>query len=240
MDFTKELKSEYERLKHIQVSKTRKEREMQLHDASKKLFAFLLQLQRKTGKKLILLLENLQMLFDEQLTDNELKLLRSIMQEHPDGFIIIGTALTVMNQIEAYGKPFYHFFKLRRIEQLSKENMVHFMNNAASHYNNPGVYRKIKENRPFIYTFQLLAGGNPRLILLLYELIRDSSHLSTELILEKIMELTPYFKDRTLEVYPRNGLSSKPLLLAHRPRPRRRSPDILERMRVRLWNNSNA
>ncbi|MBN2444027.1 MAG: tetratricopeptide repeat protein [Spirochaetales bacterium] len=199
-------KVEFAKLKRADFSGTFKQRKSQQHDASKKLFKFLMQLRKEMGKKFILLLENLQMLFTEQLTNDELQFLRSVMQEHPEGFIIIGTALSVVNQIEVYGNPFYHFFKIRRIDQLSQEGMVQFISLAASYYDDTSLHGKIKENRPYIYTFRLLTGGNPRLILLLYELLRDTSCLSTELILEKIMDLTPYFKDRTLEASPQKRI----------------------------------
>jgi predicted transcriptional regulator len=65
---------------------------------------------------------------------------------------------------------------------------------------------KIERNRHYIYTYTLLSGGNPRLILFLYELLLDNLHLDTEKILGKIMELTPYFLDKTRDESPQRKL----------------------------------
>ncbi|UCH97164.1 MAG: winged helix-turn-helix transcriptional regulator, partial [Candidatus Aminicenantes bacterium] len=110
---------------------------------------------------------------------------------------IIGTALTVFDEIENYGKPFFHFFRLRHLENLDRQGIIDFLTKIAAFRGDEGMESKIERNRHYIYTYTLLTGGNPRLVLFLYELLLDNNHLDTDKILGKIMELTPYFLDKT-------------------------------------------
>lgn len=115
------------------------------------------------------------------------------MSEHPGVFIILGTALTVFNVIENYGKPSYHFFRICSMESLDQRGIIDFLTKTAAFRNDKGIEEKIGDNRHYINIYRLLTGGNPRLILFLYELLLDNLNLNTEMILGKISELTPYF-----------------------------------------------
>ena len=193
----KEISNEFERLKKVRIKGSLKEKKEQKHRLTKKLFELLVEVNKTTGKKIILMLENLQHLFREQLSEDDLQHLRSFMHEHPGVFIIIGTALTVFDQIENYGSPFYHFFRLRSLDQLDHKGVMDFLARISSFRQDKDMESRIENNRHYIHTYTLLTGGNPRLILFLYELLLDNEHLDTNKILGKIMELTPYFLGRT-------------------------------------------
>ena len=171
-------------------------REQRREDA-KELLSLLGQMVQHTGKKLMLLLENLQYLFRDQIPEIDQKVLRSFLHEQPDVLIIVGTALTVFNEVENYGLPFYHFFRIRGMEPLTKEGIEAFLNKIAEFRGDDNIAAKIEANRHHIHTYSILTGGNPRLILFLYELLLDHQLLNTSLILDKVAELTPYFLDKT-------------------------------------------
>jgi len=191
------IKNEFNQLKKVRIKGSLKEKKEQQHRLTKKLFELLVEVSKTSGKKIILMLENLQHLFKEQLSEDDLQHLRSFMHEHPEVFIIIGTALTVFDQIESYGSPFYHFFRLRSLDQLDHKGVMDFLARIASFRQDKDMESRIENNRHYIHTYTLLTGGNPRLILFLYELLLDNEHLDTNKILGKIMELTPYFLART-------------------------------------------
>jgi tetratricopeptide (TPR) repeat protein len=143
------------------------------------------------------MLENLQYLFREQLPADDVKVLRSFLNEHPGVFIIIGTALTVFGELTDYGKPFYHFFRVRSMGNMEREEIIDFLLKLAAFRKDKGIEERIETNRRYIYLYQLLTGGNPRLVLFLYELLLGNEILDTYMILGKIAELTPYFLDKT-------------------------------------------
>ncbi len=200
------IKDNFRKIKKQKIEGNLANKEEQKHQLAKKLLELLIQTRIITQKKMIFMLENLQSLFKEQLPERDLKHLRSFLNERPDIFIITGTALTVFDEIEEYGKPFYHFFKIRAIESLDKKGIITFLNKIAAFRRENDIIEEIKKNRHHIYVYRLLTGGNPRLVLFLYDLLLDSKNLSTELIMSKITELTPYFLDKIRHESPQKKL----------------------------------
>jgi Cdc6-like AAA superfamily ATPase len=144
------INREYLTLKKTKINGNLKQKRQTRQDISKKLLEFLVQINQETGKKFIFILENLQHLFREQLPEEDLKLLRSFMSEHPGVFIILGTALTVFNVIENYGKPSYHFFRIRSMESLDQRGIIDFLTKTAAFRNDKGIEEKIGDNRHYI------------------------------------------------------------------------------------------
>ncbi len=190
-------KEQYLELKKIRITGNLKQKKEKRHRLAKELMNLLAGVREITGKKIILMLENLQHLFRDQMPEDDLKLLRGFMNENPDVFIIMGTALAVFDEIENYGKPFYHFFRLRSLDSLDHHGIIDFLIKTAEFRGDRDFPQKTETNRHYIFVYRLLTGGNPRLILFLYELLLDNEKIDTEMILTKISELTPYFLDKT-------------------------------------------
>lgn len=193
------LHTDYAKIKKIRLKGDLKQKKQQRQDLAKQLLDVLQQLKKLHHLRLILMLENLQDLLRNQITDDEQKILRMFLNENPDVLIIIGSALTVFNEIENYGKPFFHFFRIRDLSPLTRQGIMQFLEKLANYRGDKNVCLRIQNNRHYIYTYNILTGGNPRLILFLYELLADHDELSTQVILDKIPELTPYFLDKTLK-----------------------------------------
>lgn len=191
------IRSGFQTIKNERITGNLKEKNTARHRLAKELFQLLSRLKASTGKPFIFLLENLQDLLRDQLSDSDVRLLRSFMHEQPGGFIIIGTALTVFDEIDDYGKPFYNYFRLRVMERLDRWQVIQFLEKLADFRGDRVIRKRIDRNRRYIYLYHLLTGANPRLILFLYELLLDNEILDTYLILGRITELTPYFKDKT-------------------------------------------
>ncbi|HLP44317.1 MAG TPA: hypothetical protein VK469_00115, partial [Candidatus Kapabacteria bacterium] len=192
-----EIRDKFIEIKKNRITGSLKEKKQTSHMLAKQLFELLVKLKSVTGKSFILMLENLQYLLREQLSADDARHLRGFMSENPDVFIIIGTALTVFDEISDYGKPFYHFFRIRSMDNLGRQEIMDFLLKLAAFRKDEGIDERIEKNRRYIYLYQLLTGGNPRLILFLYELLLGNEKLDTYMILEKITELTPYFLDKT-------------------------------------------
>jgi len=161
------------------------------------LFSLLIKISTLIGKKIVFLLENLQHLFGEKLSTDELKRLRGFLQENPDSLLIIGSAVTVFEAVDRYGEPFYNFFKFRRLTGINKDEVQLFLKIEGHRRRNPDIDNKIKKFRGEIEIFRILTGGNPRLILFLYDILEENEELLIDDILKKIAELTPYFKSET-------------------------------------------
>jgi DNA-binding Lrp family transcriptional regulator len=193
----REIRNELQEIRKVRITGTPKQKKEIRHHLAKQLFQLLVKCKNMTGKVFIFMLENLQYLFREQLPGDDVKHLRSFMNEHPGTFVIIGTALTVFDEIKDYGKPFFHFFKIRGMDNMEGQEIIEFLLKLAAFRQDEGIEEKIEKNRRYIYLYRVLTAGNPRLILFLYELLLDNDTLDTYMILEKITELTPYFLDKT-------------------------------------------
>ncbi|MCG8334994.1 MAG: AAA family ATPase [Proteobacteria bacterium] len=185
------------KIKKTKLSGSIKQKREQKTELARELLDLLTEASEKTGQKLILILENLQFLFRHQLSLDDQRVLRGYLHENPNVFIIIGSALTVFEEVENYGKPFYHFFRIRSMEQLGWGEIEQFLKKIAVYRKDSHIEERIDINRHHIYTYSILTGGNPRLILFLYELLLDQPTLNTGIILDKVAELTPYFLDKT-------------------------------------------
>lgn len=194
----KEVKLKFQQVKSIKIKGSLKQKKEEKHRLSRKLFELLIETKKIIGKKFVIMPENLHYVFRHQLSEDDLKHLRGFMSENPDVFIIIGTALSVFREIENYKAPFYHFFRIRSFDSLDEEGTIAFLSKIASFRNHMDINAKIENNLHFIRIFRLLTAGNPRWILFLYELLMDNDSLNSDIILEKIMELTPYFLDKTI------------------------------------------
>ena len=194
-----ELKTKFENLKKTRLTGNLKSKQEQKLALSGNLFELLSAAGKTLNKKFIFMLENMQDLFSDAMNEDERKALRAFMEENPDVFIIAGTALSVFEHLENYGEPFYHFFKIRSIENLDNDGIMNFLKKIADYRNEQEIIKRIADNINYIYSFKLLTGGNPRLALFLYELLLDNELINTEIILDKIPELTPYFRDKTIE-----------------------------------------
>ncbi|MCP4157754.1 MAG: ATP-binding protein, partial [bacterium] len=187
-----EFREEFREIKKIRLTGNLKQKRESKHQLAGQLFQLLVKLNTRLKKSFILMLENLQYLLREQLPVEDVKHLRSFMNEQPGVLVIVGTALTVFDEITDYGKPFYHFFRIRSMENLEREPIIAFLMKLAAYRKDEVIEGRIDANRRYIYLYQLLTGGNPRLVLFLYELLLDHERLDTYMVLEKLSALTPY------------------------------------------------
>lgn len=191
------LKNEFQGACSVRFAGSKKEQKNQYIEIENIFFSLLTRISRAINRKFIFLLENLQDLFGQKLSLDDLKRLRGFLQESPDTLLIIGSAVSVFERAAAYGDPFYNFFKFRQLTGLDKDEVKWFLETTGSLRGNPGISDRIRRFHGEIEVFRILTGGNPRLILFLYDLLEENEELVIEDILKKITELTPYFKSET-------------------------------------------
>lgn len=148
---------------------------------------------KKTNKKIIILPENMHKIMD-QMSEHDLEKLRGILIEH-EPFLIMGSALSVFDQIVNHKEPFYNFFECIPVEELSNEEVELLISTRAKYENKNDIEEKIDEFRPKILAINRITGGNPRLVLLLYELIIEQELSSVEEAFVRMLEdQTPYYQ----------------------------------------------
>jgi hypothetical protein len=141
---------------------------------------------------IIVFLENLDQILERQMEEQDVKRLRSIFQEEGI-FVIIATSPMMFDAVSQNTELFFHFFEVMYLKELKKEEMIEMIriiNEFEGRLDDLGpYYRKID-------SIVTLTGGNPRIVILLYDLMCKSNILEVENAFYKILdEYTPYYQD---------------------------------------------
>ncbi|MBI2263860.1 MAG: tetratricopeptide repeat protein [Armatimonadetes bacterium] len=162
---------------------------------------FIKTFRKKTGKIIVLLVDNFDKIL-EGLTDEDQAILREALMTS-GSILVIGSAPTIFDAIINHDRPFYNFFEIIRLDDLSFEDAVKMLKIYAGREGKTSVAETIEKSREKIENIHRLAGGNPRLLLSLYQIILDGDATIAEIIFLKMLdELTPFFNLRMNDLSP--------------------------------------
>ena len=85
---------------------------------------------QESGKRLILFVENLDVIFGQLGSEREVHTLRASLIERSD-ILLVGSANTVFDAIRGHGQPFYEFFQLFILEGLGPEDTRRMLESFA-------------------------------------------------------------------------------------------------------------
>ncbi len=155
---------------------------------------------RESGKRLILFVENLDIVFSQLGDEREVHALRAALIEHPE-ILLIASANAAFEAIQHRGEPFYEFFRVILLEGLGCEEYLQIFRALAEREGKTEIAETLNRERGRIETIRRLTGGNPRLLVLTYGILIESPLGSAFKDLEQLIdEQTPYFKSRIEEL----------------------------------------
>ena len=145
----------------------------------------------RLGKRLVLIVENLQSLFRDARDEFGWQL-REVLQTEPQ-IILLGSATSRFRELDDVSEPFFEMFRIVGLEPLDTEECGRLWKVVS------GKSASRFEVRPL----QILTGGNPRLLVMAAEFARHRSlrRLMSELV-TVIDEHTEYFRGH-LAVLPK-------------------------------------
>ena len=159
---------------------------------------------QESGKRLILFVENLDVIFGQLGNEREVHTLRASLIERSD-ILLVGSANTVFDAIRGHGQPFYEFFQLFILEGLGPEDTHRMLESYADGNGTSDLPEALRRERGRLETVRRLTGGNPRLLVLACRMLIESPLGSPLEDLERLIdEQTPYFKAR-IEELPTQG-----------------------------------
>jgi len=162
---------------------------------------------QKAGKKLVLLLDNIDRIF-ENLDKQESHLFRELLINHKD-VRIIGGSTRLSEHHWKYNEPFYEFFQIVRLEPLTKEEMKALLTTWAEKLNRPEIKSFLESGDGRLESLRILSDGMPRTMLHLMELVlqrpNDDSYEYLRHIVDKA---TAIYQERlgTLSAHQRKVL----------------------------------
>jgi DNA-binding transcriptional ArsR family regulator len=149
------------------------------------------------SRTLLLLIENLDDLFGG-LDDEGQKRLRSYLQENPFS-TILATSQSLFSGVSLQTSPFYGFFRITHLEELSIDDATQLLSNIAELDGDKDLAALIGTSlgRVRIRALHRLAGGNPRVYIIFSQfLTRESLNELIDALMRTLDELTPYYHER--------------------------------------------
>lgn len=147
-------------------------------------------------KQLLFLIDNLNEVFDHIGNERQLHQLRAILMETP-WLKLIGFSPTYFEQLDKSDAPFYEFFSVERLEVISLEETREILEHWSKLDERPDLLDRLAQRQGRIKNLHLLTGGNPRLVAVIYELVKDGPLNSTLEDVQKLVDrMTPYFKSQ--------------------------------------------
>ncbi|HQU85443.1 MAG TPA: winged helix-turn-helix transcriptional regulator, partial [Pyrinomonadaceae bacterium] len=157
---------------------------------------------KENKKRILLLIDNFDMILDQIGSETEQARLRDILMN--DGTaMLIGCAPSYFHQIQDYEQPLYNFFKIYNLNDLKFPDIEELLRKRAELDEIPNIEELLRKNKTRIKALETFTGGNPRLVLMLYRIITSSDMTEVRIGLEKLLDaVTPYYKDKTERLPP--------------------------------------
>ena len=151
----------------------------------------LLDFAEQVGKRLVLGVENLNMLFSDMTDPNAGWCLRKTLQTEPQ-IMLVGTATSRFGEIDRPDRALYDLFRVLTLRPLDREESALLCEKVAGQPVESGAARRL----------QILTGGSPRLLAIMARFAAETSFgaLMADL-LDMVDEHTAYFKSH-LESLP--------------------------------------
>jgi hypothetical protein len=181
-----------EEVEEIQASSNTEER-------GRRALELLCRLSDRLGRRLILLVDNVDIVLDR--LDDEQWALREVLSSEKR-IQLIGATSAPLESHYQHDKAFYDFFRVHHLEGLDDEATFKVLRRLAELTGHERVTRLLDDEPSRVRTVRLMAGGNPRTVVLLFSVLAQGTDGDVRADLERLLDLcTPLYKHR-LEVLP--------------------------------------
>ncbi len=155
------------------------------------------------NRTLLLLIENLDEVF-AGLGESGQKRFRAFLQQN-DFFTIVATSPSLFNGVKLRKNPFYGFFRIRELKDLTPEDATQLLINVAKLESDRELESFIQTptGQARIKAVHHLAGGNPRVYVIFSQfLTRELLDELVEPFMRTLDNLTPYYQSRMVHLSP--------------------------------------
>ena len=158
---------------------------------------------RRCDRTLLIMLENLGEIFTRQIRNkDDIASLRKFLMAD-NGCLLLATAPLHFDGITDIGQPFYDFFDIQILESLSFEETVEVIRLNLEWDERRDILDTFDDMRPRLQALYRMTGGNPRLTMMLYELIAHESVAGVQdqfhLLFDRI---SPFYQARLHDLPP--------------------------------------
>ena len=148
----------------------------------------------ETGKTLLVGLENLDQLFTRALSDERMQSTLRRLLMHEKHMCLLATSVSQLTDLQDYDQPFYEYFEHFDLERLNDQQADEVLSRRAKYENNDLFLSRYQQSRGVVRAINRLTGGNPRLLVMLYEVVSMGDVESAVAVLRQLLdELTPLY-----------------------------------------------
>ena len=157
----------------------------------------------RSGSKLLIVLENLDLFFTGQLNnDKSVNELKKLVKDSPH-ITFIGTSSHNLIRTEELKKSPYNLFETQILDVLTEKQTISLIRVNLEWNNRDELLIIFDDLIPRIKALYEMSGGNPRLSLILYELIVKENKWDVKRQIEKQLDQTsPFFRNRLNNLAP--------------------------------------
>jgi tetratricopeptide (TPR) repeat protein len=162
------------------------------------------------GRRILLLIDNFDRLFPATAAgrrktrpaENEFRAFRKLLSKE-SFLMVVGASVRLFEEIAAYDQAFFNFFSPVEIPNLSEDEICELLRKCAELEKNTAFLAQFEAQRDKVRAITYLTGGNPRLVLMLYDVLRHREMTPVvEALRETVGGLTPLLK-HVLDDMPR-------------------------------------
>ncbi|MBN9382814.1 MAG: ATP-binding protein [Chitinophagaceae bacterium] len=171
------------------------------HAFTRQLFSMIHAAVERSGKRLVLLLDNMDRIFDN--IGEDAHLLREDLLNYSGDIKIIGASTRVTEHFWRYDKPFYEFFRIFKLEPLTSEEMKTLLLNWSKRLNLPQIEEFVQNKPGQLETIRILTDGLPRTLQFFVNILLTRDPETGYEYLRLIMDsMTPLYQERLNSLPP--------------------------------------
>jgi len=158
---------------------------------------------KDSGRKFLIILENLDMVFTQQIKKEvHIHQFRTFLMDSPSA-TLIGTSPVYFAGLANVTSPLYDFFDIQVLDEMSEPATLEIIRSNLEWDKRVELLEQIDDLRPRIRAIHAMTGGNPRLIMMLYELIAKDNLLEVKAQFQMLLDkISPFYQDRLKELAP--------------------------------------
>ena len=154
---------------------------------------------QRLNRKLVLLVDNVDIVLDRIGEKQEWEFRRVISSEHRLYFV--GASSRALETLYQHGRAFYDYFQVHDLKGLTDAEMFSVLEKLAGEAGDERVRQIMRENPGRLRALRVLTGGNPRTLVLLYRILSEGPDGDVQRDIEQLLDLyTPLYKARFEEM----------------------------------------
>ncbi len=158
---------------------------------------------RERRRTVLVMLENLGEVFTRQIKKKtDIAALRKFFMDD-NGCLLLATAPLHFDAITSVEEPFYDFFDVQILEDLSETETLDLIRRNLEWEQRDDLLQDFDSLRPKLLALYRMTGGNPRLTVMLYELIAHDAITEVRQQFQILLDrITPFYQSRLNDLPP--------------------------------------